>query len=524
MNRPSIFSNDHPLYPIVITVNVIISTFLTVLSTVSTMIADSAIQGELALSNTEAIWLTTLNLLGVNTTVPCGDWFANRFGFKRVYTYGILIFTLSSLLAGLSQNFFILASARFIEGIGAGLIFPVGLALIVKSLPKEKVKTGINLYIAGTFGAGLGLGVPISGYLTQFASWRYIFFLIVPIGLLMATLCWFTRSKKPTYSHKPFDFFGFLTFATFISTLLIALTMGPIRATSEGWRSPYIIAFFVIALLSLITCIIIEKRHKDPLIPLDLFKDPIFSVSLAAMFLLGMATFASVSLTIQYMLNGLHYERFVIGKIAAVYGITIGIFSVFSNFLAKKIPLPFLTFSGLFLLIFSYFYNNELSWLTGAKQVITILLIRGVGIGLALGPTTILALHAIPLELKSSAATILTFFRQIGATYGSTIIAIFSIHQTIFHTARYGEQANSHLPAYKKTLHNLYDKFPNAAKAKLAIIENIKTQAYIQGLNDALVAIGYVTAFIAIILLILISYRTWKDRKNPATEPPSENT
>src|SRR5690554_6288177 len=118
MKAFSIFEEEHPLYPMVITFNVILTTFLTVCSAVATMIADISIQGELALSNTQSIWFTTLYLLGVNTTVPCSHWFAHHFGIKRTYTYGVLVFTLASLFAGLSQGFISIASARFIEGIG----------------------------------------------------------------------------------------------------------------------------------------------------------------------------------------------------------------------------------------------------------------------------------------------------------------------------------------------------------------------------------------------------------------------
>jgi DHA2 family multidrug resistance protein len=508
----SIFSEDHPRYPLVITINVILTTFLTICSAVSTMIADSAIQGELALSDTESIWLTTLYLLGINTIVPTGNWFASRFGFKRTYAVGVFIFAIASFFAGTSTNFFMIAAARLAEGMGGGLIFPVGLALIIQSLPKNRAALGINLYIAGAFGGGLGLGIPLSGYLTQFHSWRVIFFLIFIFGIATATACWETRAKKPEHEHKPFDFFGFITFAVFVSTFLIALTMGPIPATAEGWGTPYIIAFLIIAAFSLLTCLYIESHHPYPLFPLTLFKDPIFSVSLAAMFLLGMATFASVSVSVEYMLNGLHYEKFVAGKIAATYGIVIALVSILASYLAKLIPVPFLTFSGLSLLIFSYFYNNELSFLTGSTQVLTILAIRGTGIGLSLGSTTLLALYGIPQQLKSSAATILTFFRQIGGTYGGTLISIFSIRQTIFHAARFGEQANTQLPAYQKTLQTIYDKYPSQALAKAAIVKNIETQAYIQGLNDALVLFGYVTAVVALILMILISYRLLKSK------------
>src|SRR5579872_7451770 len=99
MTKPAFFSQDHPAYPILITANVILTTFLAVISAVTTMIADPSIQGELAMSDTEAIWITTLYLLGVNTIVPTGNWFANQFGSVRMYTYGVVIFTLASLLA-----------------------------------------------------------------------------------------------------------------------------------------------------------------------------------------------------------------------------------------------------------------------------------------------------------------------------------------------------------------------------------------------------------------------------------------
>jgi DHA2 family multidrug resistance protein len=374
----------------------------------------------------------------------------------------------------------------------------------------------VNLYIAGVFGGGLGLGVPLAGYFAQFYTWRAIFLLIVPIGALAAASCWMAKSKTPHIEHKPFDYFGFLTFATFVSTILIALTMGPIPGTDEGWNTPYIKAFLATGMLALICCIWIESRHPNPLFPLPLFKNPIFSVSLAAMFLLGMATFASVSVSIQYMLNALYYEKFITSQIAAVYGLTIGIVSVLANYLIKIVWVPILTFIGLSLLIFSYFYNNELSWLTGYSEVITILLIRGTGIGLALGPTTLLALKDIPDNLKTSAATILTFFRQVGGTYGGILISIFSIRQTIFHTARFGEQINEQLPAYKMTLKNLYDKFPDPAQAKAAIVKNVLTQAYIQGMNDALIIFGYVTGAVALILAFLIGYRALKDKKQPS--------
>lgn len=507
------FSEEHPLYPIRITTNVILTTFLAVISAVSTMIADSTIQGDLGLSNTDTIWITTLYMLGVNTTVPTGNWFANQFGFNRMYACGVFIFTGASILAGLSTDFPLLAIARFLEGVGAGFIFPIGLGLIVQNMPKERVNLAITLYVGLAFGLGLTVGVPFAGYLSQFASWRYIFFSIAGASALAGAFCWITHKKKSEIHKTQFDVFGFMTFALFVASLLIALTMGPIRSTDEGWRTPYIIFLFLLAFASLVTCILVERRHPNPLLPLPLFKNPLFAVCLAAMFLLGMATFASVAVSVTYMLNGLAYERWVTSQIAAVYGIVFGIVSMLSNYLTKKLPIPILTFVGLGLLSFSYFYNNELSWLTGYRQVVAILIIRGIGIGLSLGPTTILALSDVSEELKTAASTILTFFRQVGGTYGTTLLSIFSIRQTIFHTARFSEQTNTQLPGYQMTFQNLYDKFPDVAAAKATIIKNLLTQAHIQGLNDALMVFGYITSAVTCVLIVLIGIRSWKARQ-----------
>lgn len=203
------------------------------------------------------------------------------------------------------------------------------------------------------------------------------------------------------------------------------------------------------------------------------------------------------------------YEKYVTGKIATVYGVAVGICGFLVGQLTRWVPVPIMTFVGLSLLVYSYFLNNELSWLTGVNQVFWILLLRGIGVGCALGPTTLLALHGVPAHLRNSAATLLTFFRQVGGTYGGTILAIFSIRQTIFHAARFGEQANTQLPGYKMTFQNLMNKYPDPIQAKGAIVKNILTQAYVQGLNDALTAFGYITGTAALLLMVVIAYRYW---------------
>lgn len=520
--KPGILSSEHRIYPFIVLSNILTMTFLAILSAVATIMSDDCIQGELALSGPLAIWLTTLYLLGVNTTVPASSWFADRFGNKTMYIFGVGLFTLSSALAAVSFNFPMLALARFLEGIGAGFIFPVGLASIVRTLPRKMLPLALALYMATCFGAGFAIGLPFAGYLAQFHSWRWIFGFMVPVGIIGVVLCWLIHEESEKKETPPFDLWGFFFFALFIASLLIALTYGPLSSTNEGWRNPYIVLLFGIAALSLMATIAIERSQKAPIFPLTLFKNPLFCVASIAMFLLGMSIFASVSTMMQYAIDALLYEKYVSGKIGIVYGLALATCSILANVIIKKIPVSLLTFIGLAILIYSYSLNNELNWMTGPDQIFWILLIRGIGIGLSLGPTTMQALQNVPPELANQAATLISFFRQVGGTYGGTLIAIVTIKRKIFHAARFGEQANAQLPGYKVTFRKLFQQFYNtsqdgvqgsAHQAAGAIIQNIETQSFIQAINDAMIVLAYVTAVVALFLLCFSFRNWWKERQ-----------
>jgi MFS transporter, DHA2 family, multidrug resistance protein len=519
--NPGTIPREKPAYLFLTIANVLIVTFLSVLATVTTIMGGDAIQGELALSDDNATWLTTLNLLGINTIVPASSWFGDRFGYKTMLGLGIIIFAFSSLLGALSINFAMLGMARFLEGVGSGYIFPIGLAIITQNLTPKQLPLGLILYVITAFGAGFAIGLPLSGMLTQFYSWRLIFWIIFAVAFLIFFSVSLIQEDTMRQKTSRFDYFGYFFFALFISSLLIALTYGPMFSTNEGWRSPFILGCFSIAFLSFVLTILIERKHESPILPLGLFRYPVYATTCVAMFLLGMSIFASVGTMMQYMMEALKYERFVSGKIGIIYGAPLAIFSVIASLLIKKIPVTIVTVMGLCLLVYSYFLNGILDWQTGPAQILWILLLRGIALGLALGPATVQALEAIPKELKNKGATILTFFRQVGGTYGGTLIAILVIKRKIFHAARFGEQSNMQLPGFQVTARKLashygssfYDRTGNSeALTKATIVQNIEVQAYIQAINDALFVFGWVTLIVTLVLVFISSYQWLKNR------------
>ncbi len=515
--KPGLISREKPTYIVLLLTNILLVTFLAVLSTVSTIIAEGGIRGELALSNRTTTWLTTLNLLGINTIVPSASWFADRFGYKTMFALGIVILILASILAACSINFPMIAIARFFEGVGSGFIFPVGLATITQNLSPKKLPFALILYISAAFGAGFAIGLPLSGYLTQFVSWRWIFILVASVSLPALISCSLVHEDTEKKTLCKFDLFGSLSFAIFVGSLLIALTYGPMPSTDGGWLSPLILSGFGIAFVSLCVTVYIETHNKNPTLPLELFKNPTYSLSCLTMFLLGMSIFATAGTMMEYMIDGLHYDRFIAGKIGIVYGIPLALFSIIASALIKKIPVPIVSIFGLSLLIYSYFLNNTLSHLTGPHQIIPILLLRGIGLGIALGPVTVQALHAVPKEFENKAATLLTFFRQVGGTYGGTLVSMIVIKRQIFHAVRFGEQTNTSLPGVQTTFQKLeghyhstfFDRSADSAMlAKARIAESIENQAFIQAINDAMIIFGYVT-LAATLMLVFLNIRNW---------------
>lgn len=524
--KPAFTDSSRPIYPWLILFNVLVTTFLALLSAAVTIIGDSSIQGELALSAPQASWVTTFYLLGVNSMVPAATWFAERYGYKTMYAIGVLIFTLGSGAAGFATNFVEIGASRLVEGIGAGFLFPIGLAMIARNMPKEKLGLALILYIAIGFGGGLGFGLPLSGYFTEFHSWRHIFFLILPFGFAATIDCWLFHEETAPKTDSPFDFWGFLTFVTFISSLLVALSFGALPSTNDGWTSPLILGCFATTAVSFAATIAIESRVKNPIIPLKLFANPVFSVSSLALFLLGMALFSSIASSASFMLNALHYDKMVTGLIGMTYGIAMAVASVAASLFIRKIPISALTLIGLSLLVISYFMNNQITMQSYPGQMIWILLLRGAGVGLSLGPITGLAMKNVPKEYSGEAATLLTFFRQVGGTYGGTLVTILVIKRKIFHVARFSETVNAQNSGYQFTWQKLYDKFSNdlsnnslisAKQAKISIAQVIETQAYVQAINDAMVVFGAITLLVALVILYLNLKQYWKTKSNPVS-------
>lgn len=524
-NKPYI-STKASIVPWIMLQNVVIVTLLAVASAMGSIILDRSIQGGLAIEGSQIQWVNVNYLLGINTIVPAANYFADKHGYKKLFFLGVMIFLLGTASAGFATNFYILAIARLVEGMGAGVIFPVGLSIIAHYFPKEKVGSAINLYLGLGFGLGAALGSLAAGYIGMYYPWQFFFLFMIPNCLLSMLIILLFQGESEKIPRDKFDLFGFFTFVIAISSLLVALANGQLKSTAEGWRSPFIIGCLVVFAISLITFLYHEYKSKSPFIYIGLFKNSLFSIGCLTLFVLGMSVFATPSLMTKYLEVGLRYDKFTIGCNLIAYGLSLGFFSMVANALTKMIPAALLSILGLITIIISYFLNNILTLQSGKEIIATIAILRGMGLGLALGPITIQSLKQVPKAFLSQASTLLTFFRQVGGTFGGIILGIIILRRDIFHTARFAEPVHRQLVGYQYTAQKLQEEITQRAgsapmqaqeQAKAIIEGDIMIQSYIQSINDALFVFGYVTAVFALFLIVANLIHWIREKRQPLT-------
>jgi MFS transporter, DHA2 family, multidrug resistance protein len=511
-NKPLISFKSEIVTRWIILQNVIIPTVLAIASAIGSAVLSSSIEGDLAIEGSKIQWVTINYLLGIITIVPIANFFADKYGYKRLYLIGITIFLLGTLGSAIARHFPLLAFSRLIEGMGAGVIFPVGLSIIAHYFPKEKLSLAINLYLGMSFGLGFAGGSFLAGFIGMYYPWSFFFFLMTPNCLIAIAILYLFQEESEPKERGGFDYAGFITFIACISFLLIALANGQLKSTNEGWRSPFILSCFGISLLGLISFIFVERKKSNPFIRLELFKNSLFSLGCITLFAVGMSIFSTPSYLARYMLEGLAYDKCMTGMMLISYGVAIGLFSIIANILTKKMTPFYVSLLGLIIITGSYFLQNQLTIQSGKWIITTILVLRGIGASLTLGPTTMQALKQIPPTLLSQASTLLTFFRQCGGTYGGTILGIVALRREIFHTQMFARTISPNNPGYKVVYDNVKNQVMQRAggndllssvRAEKVIVENVQTQSFIQSVNDAMVMFGYITIIIALILLIV---------------------
>jgi EmrB/QacA subfamily drug resistance transporter len=363
-------------------------------------------------------WIVDAYVLLVAMLLLSGGVFADRFGRKRVFLSGAVVFTLASVVCAAAPSLGWLIAGRVLQGIGAAALSPGSLALLAAAypVPQERVKA-IGLW-AGFSGIGLAAGPLAGGILVEAFGWPAIFLVNVPIGvgLVLAALPTLSESRNP--NAPAIDVPG-----TLLSILGVgALTYGLIEGGSQGWTSPAILGSFAAAVVILTVFVVVEGRSSAPMLPLRLFRQQLFTVSNTAMVMVGFALMGSVFFFSQFFVAVQDSSILGAGLKTLPISLAMVVVSPYAGRLAAKYGFRIvvtigMAVAGLGLLTLGVVHADTAYWNVSWRLVIT-----GAGFALTMSPLTGAAIQAVNPQDSGLASGISSTTRQIGAVLGVAVL------------------------------------------------------------------------------------------------------
>ncbi|MGH3472745.1 MAG: MFS transporter, partial [Nocardioidaceae bacterium] len=346
-------------------------------------------------------------------------------GRRRIFLIGIGLFTIASLLGGLATSAGWLLAARTAQGVGGALAAPVSLALLTSTFAEGRERTrALGLYTAVSIG-GAAIGLVAGGMLTEWASWRWVMFVNVPIGAALLAAAAVVVSESPRVQGR-FDLAGAVT-----STVgMTSLVYGFVHAASDGWGNPTTVAAFAAGVVLAVAFVVIERRAVAPITPLPLFADRIRSGAYVARMLLVAGMTGMFFFLTQFLQDVLHYSPLQTGL--GFLPVTIALFGASqasARTLIERFGERLVLIVGASLSTLSLLWMTQLSAQSGYTDVLGPLVLLGVGNGLAFVPLTSAALSGVKPEHAGAASGLVNVTQQVGGSLGLAVLV------TVFGTA-----------------------------------------------------------------------------------------
>ena len=437
-------------------------------------------------------WIITGYMLAMAVMLPTAGWLADRFGYKRLYFLGLFGFTFGSFLCSMSSNENMLIFSRIVQGLGAGTLQPLGMAIIAREFPIKQRGLALGFWgIAAA--ASISFGPTLGGFIIDNFSWQLIFGINIPIGILAMLFTIIIQSEYKHPTRRSFDLVGFVSITIFLPLTLYALSETTAATNSAGWHAPYILFCAAISIIALAVFITAELVAEDPIIDLRLLGNHNFGLANIMMVLFSLGMFGSTFLLPIYLQNSMGYTALQAGSVFIPVGIIQGFVAPLSGRISDKINPKIPVALGILLMAASFYLNSRLSYLTEIKSIMVSLYLRGFGMGLAFTAMNTISLIEIPREKMAQASGIANSVRQLGGSLGVAILATMLTTRTLYHNQQYGVALNAGSQTYQETtskvkfyLQHTGGMSPTGAASysRTAVTSNLSKQAYIQGIND----------------------------------------
>ncbi len=418
--------------PWLIALAVMLATFMVILDTSIAVVALPYIAGNLGATQDESTWVLTSYLVANAIILPASGWFSGFFGRKRFLIGCTVIFTVASLWCGLATSMTMLVIARVLQGLGGGAMQPLSQAILLESFPPAKRGAATALFGLAIVVAPI-LGPTLGGWLTDNWSWRWTFYINLPVGALAFFLMSWLVEDPPYIRAKKssrIDGIGFALVALFLGTLQIILDKGQ---DADWFAAVWIRWFAVICVLSFIAFIVRELNAAHPLVDLHVFKDRNFAVSCALFGLFGVMLYALITIQPLFLQTLLGYSAFESGLSVCPRGVGAFAALFFVGALVGRVDSRLLAGIGFAVLGISSFMLCRLSLQMAISSVVLPNILAGFGTGCLFVPLTTLAVGTLRNEQIGNAMSLQNLIRNTGGSIGLSVVATLQVRLTQAH-------------------------------------------------------------------------------------------
>src|SRR5216683_2855085 len=504
---------DGTINPWVIAVTVTLATFMEVLDTSIANVALPHIAGNLSAGADESTWVLTSYLVSNAIVLPLSGWLSGLIGRKRFYMSCVVVFTLSSFLCGLAPSLGVLVLFRILQGAGGGGLQPSEQAILNDTFPLEKrgmafAVYGLAVVVAPTIGPWLG------GWITDNFSWRWIFYINVPVGIISLLLTSILVSDPP-YMKKASLKRGFRI--DYIGIGLISLGLGSMqivldKGQREDWLSSnFIVCFVVLMLIGIVAGIFWELHEKEPVVDLRMLKNRNFAVATLAMFFLGFVLYASTVLIPQFLQELLGYTAKLAGMALSPGGAVIMCMMPVVGFLVYKVDTRILITFGCVISSLALFVMAGWDLSLDYGHAVRARMMQSFGLAFLFIPINVSAFAYVPREKTNMGTGIINLARNIGASVGIATVTTLLERRTQAHQVRLAEHVNTFSAAYHNTLNGTQMKFVHAGsslvhaatQAQQMIYGTVQRQAAMLAFIDNFKMLGVVFFAVLPVLLLL---------------------
>ena len=401
-------------------ISVVFGLFMIILDTTVVNVAFQTLRREYQASLTDSQWIISVYVLALGITTPLSGFLADRFGTKRIYITGLILFVISSLACGLAPSLPLLIIARAIQGIGGGLAQPLGPAFIYRTFPPKEQGTAL-----GFFGIALvlapALGPILGGWLVDLDLWRWIFYINIPIGIAGSILATNWLPKDTIAETKPkADPLGIMATSIGFGSILYATTL----VGENGWTNSTVLTWFAIGAVGIIAWIIIELFVvPEPMLDLRLFRSRTFTIANLIGYVTVIALFGAEFLMPVYLQALRGYSAFDTGLALLPLGIAAGFTTPLAGRFFDKIGPRILIMLGFGILLINTWQLSQIQALTPISDIMWLLALRGIALGMTVQTTFATALSSAPQPKIARASSLVNGTRFVVQSIGVAILA-----------------------------------------------------------------------------------------------------